>query len=196
MLVAVGRIPNSTEHSTIMKTRLVMKTYRIVTLAVFAFGAASALEAADAVQDRYGGGYTSERFYRADVDGDGYLTLQEAGALSTEVERKGGKRRFQNADTNGDGLLSLEEATTRKSGEMKRGPNAAKQRQDRHYNKERFDAADTDGDGYLTKAEAFGGKSRVDVKGKNRFDKADADGDGRLSLDEATSQRNRERSAF
>ena len=65
-------------------------------------------------------GYTKARFDKADTNGDGLVSRQEAGAEARPVEKRlKGSKRFSMADRNGDGALTLEEAAAQKRREKR-----------------------------------------------------------------------------
>lgn len=144
----------------------------------------------------YQRGYNVERFNKADTNGDGFLTKEEAGALMKGSEGYRGRDRFEAADTDKDGLLSMEEASAWKAREKQHGTERAREAQDMRYKRARFDEADTDGDGFVSREEASADKRAYDLFGGKRFDRADKDGDGKLSLEEARQHKAAERKKF
>jgi hypothetical protein len=62
--------------------------------------------------------YTKERFNKADTDGDGFLSWDEAKSHSKGFEGEKGHKRFTHTDTDGDGKLSLKEMQAQKEWEV------------------------------------------------------------------------------
>lgn len=172
------------------------KTIPLAAISLAALFQATSLCAADIGKQAYERSYTRDRFERADSDGDGFVTLEEATAVSNGFDGIKGRERFDAADTDGNGRLSLEEAAARKQLERKHGPQRAGQAHDALYNRERFEAADADGDGLLSREEAAADKAAADLFSGRRFDRADINGDGMLSLREAAQQKKNEAKAF
>ena len=119
----------------------------------------------------------AEQFRRADKDGNGVLSRNEAADYAPLHAN-----RFAAADVNGDGRISPEEIrafrkTERIARRAKRnlGGGRGRSKFDRY-----FARADIDGDGVLTRAEAAIGLPRVGKK----FSRIDHDGDGRVTWEE------------
>jgi Ca2+-binding EF-hand superfamily protein len=174
----------------------VQKQHVILGMVLGGFVSVSTGYAQDYGSQKFEKGYTKDRFEAADTDGDGFLTLKEAGAAAIMYEGAQGQERFKAADTDGDGLLSFQEAAARKARERENLGEAAGAAQKRVYNKERFNGADTNGDGYVSKAEAQADSRTADVLGGARFDAADTDNDGKLSFEEAKARYMLERKKF
>jgi len=94
------------------------------------FVAASLVAQGDAQEEasqKYKERYTGDLFRDADVNNDGFVTLEEARAVSREVERDPlGKKRFNTADINNDGRLSPEEARKYRGLEVREREKASK----------------------------------------------------------------------
>ncbi len=103
-------------------------------------------------------------FKKADKDGDGTLTKEEAKAMPRVAKN------FDAIDTDKDGTVSLDEVKAAMKG-MKKGMY--------EKGKAAFEKADKDHDGTLTKEEA----QAMPRVAKN-FDAIDADKDGTVSLEE------------
>ena len=119
----------------------------------------------------------AEQFRRADKDGNGVLSRDEAADYAPLRAN-----RFDAVDINGDGRISPEEIrafrkTERIARRARRNLRGGRGRSkfDRY-----FARADTDGDGALTRAEAAIGLPRVGRK----FSRIDRDGDGRVTWEE------------
>ena len=120
---------------------------------------------------------TAEQFREADIDGNGALSLAEAGKALPWLAKH-----FAAIDVNRDGQVSPEEIRAYRRAARKTsapGHNARTGLPGTKF-EEYFSRADTDGDGALSRAEAGQGMPRV----AGKFERIDRDGDGRLSLDE------------
>jgi Ca2+-binding EF-hand superfamily protein len=112
----------------------------------------------------------AEQFRRADADGNGMLTREEARKAAPLLARQ-----FDAIDVNRDGQISPEEMRAfRRSGRLARSAKAGA-KFDLYFTR-----ADTDGDGALSRAEAERNLPRVAKK----FERIDRDGDGRLTREE------------
>ncbi len=71
------------------------------------------------IEQSYKHRYTRELFDRADTNGDGYVSWNEARESALTIERdRAGRKRFGAADVNNDGKLSIEEAKKYKGFEI------------------------------------------------------------------------------
>ena len=98
-----------------------------------------------------------DRFTRADLDGNGSLSKDEARAAGFATEQK-----FDNLDEDHDGIVTLYEIGTYLVGR-----------------KNDWESADTNGDGQITREEAERNPSLA-----NLFSKADKNGDGVVRKEE------------
>lgn len=145
-----------------------MKMHVVITAAlatVLASGAAGAQQAsatptATAAPDRAAG-----MFARADGDGDGFVSKQEAASMPRLAER------FDSLDKDGDGRLSQAEMPAARRGARAQQAGAHRGMQGRHGMK----AMDANGDGSISREEATAAGMSAD-----RFAQSDANKDGRL----------------
>ena len=115
----------------------------------------------------------AEQFRRADADGNGVLSRDEAEKAAPLLAK-----RFDAIDVNRDGQISPEEMRAfRRAGRLARGAGATQAGAKFEIY---FARADRDGDGALSRAEAEQGLPRVAKK----FERIDRDGDGRLTREE------------
>ncbi|OGA14104.1 MAG: hypothetical protein A3G25_13610 [Betaproteobacteria bacterium RIFCSPLOWO2_12_FULL_63_13] len=123
------------------------------------------------------GARLAEQFRRADADGNGVLSRDEAAKAAPLLARQ-----FQAIDANGDGRINPEEIRAFRRAER------IERRAKRHLRDAKggskfeyyFARADADGDGALSRAEAVLGLPRVAKK----FGRIDRDGDGSVTWQE------------
>ena len=122
-------------------------------------------------------GRLAEQFRRADGDGNGMLSRDEAQKAAPLVAKQ-----FDAIDVNRDGRISPEEMRAfRRTGRLERGARGGARADQAGAKFELYFArADTDGDGVLSRAEAERGLPRV----ARKFERIDRDGDGRLTREE------------
>lgn len=143
-----------------------------------AFAGVSSAQDEPATPHRGSHGGEHPMLQRADQNGDGIISYDEA------VESLPGMTddRFNHMDGNSDGSLGAEELRAGR-GRGQRGPGAGPLRQN-------FDTAEVDKDGALDREELKAGMPRFP---EERFESADVDGDGKLSFEELTQSRVRPR---
>ena len=170
--------------------RLLLITAMVMSLLCPAFAAGDMGDVPDDPGKKYDNIYTKERFDGADVDGDGYVTFQEAQDAAYSFEGSKGRNRFDRADTDGDGKLTFDEARAYKAWERQKGkdkkagesPDAGGAMEKDVEWKLRKDEGNEEG----WRKETYKGQMYT----KERFDSADADGDGFLSWSEAQASSN------
>ena len=150
-------------------------------LLIAALVATPAFFALDAMAEK-GGGKPPKgeaRFAEMDINGDGFITLDEVEIRATE--------HFTEIDQNGDGRVSPDEAKAgakarhdAKRAEAGDGPPEGKKppRGKRPPKGDMFARTDLDGDGVITVEE-------ITVFTATRFKEMDSDGDGQVTLEEA-----------
>ncbi|MEO1730649.1 MAG: hypothetical protein AAFR64_07915 [Pseudomonadota bacterium] len=126
------------------------------------------------------GGHRGPSMERADADGDGIITLDEAkthgaerfakmdanedGSINREDREARAEIRFAETDANGDGEVTPDEMTAARE---KREAEMAKRRAERQAMM--FERLDTDGSGGLSQAELEAGKAlRAEARGDRR----------------------------
>ncbi len=129
------------------------KTLTSLAVAISVLGAATAAFAGP------GGKQGGKFFKRADINGDGKISIEEAAEVRAQ--------RFVRLDTNGDGAISEQEFVVRKKANARRETRR----------KKRFQKFDNDSNGLISQIE-------WDAKTGKRFAKVDLNADGFITREE------------